>query len=144
MKNKKCSGCKVLKNTSEFFKSASRSDGLQAYCKVCSKAQRKKYIDKNKDREKRYSREKNLKNKYGITNEQYEAQHKAQKGVCPLCQKPAFGVGSSGVVDHDHTTGKVRGVLCHLCNSALHAIERDRSWAKRAVEYLDAGGIWED
>lgn len=45
---------------------------------------------------------------------------------------------SSGalVVDHDHTTGKVRGLLCHNCNRALGLLQDNKSYLQSAINYL--------
>lgn len=59
-----------------------------------------------------------LRKAYGITPAQYEDMSKEQGGVCLVCR----GVNEDGErlhVDHDHETGKVRGLLCNRCNVAL-------------------------
>lgn len=133
---KTCSKCRLEKAGTEFYK-------RQSYCKDCSKLLVKEYNKNNKDKVKQYSRTKHLKSKFGLTPDQFDSQLDKQGGLCPLCQRPSSGVGGAkGVVDHCHKTGKVRGILCHPCNSALHALERDITWADRAVEYLSKGGVW--
>lgn len=69
---------------------------------------------------------------YGITQEQYEAKWSAQGGLCAICR----GCFESLQVDHCHETGKVRGLLCKPCNTAL-GMMRDRIPAlQSAIEYL--------
>lgn len=71
-----------------------------------------------------YQRMKHLK-KYGLTLEQYEAMHNAQGGVCLICGKPNQN-NRILCVDHDHKTGKVRGLLCTSCNSKLGIFEENK------------------
>ncbi len=79
---------------------------------------------------------------YGMTLEQYEAMAEAQGGRCALCdtvpkrlRKTKHGEPWTGlVVDHDHNTGRVRGLLCHGCNVAMGRV--DRSGLERIAEYL--------
>jgi hypothetical protein len=59
----------------------------------------------------------NLRTKYGITLIQYNEMNKAQGGVCALCSKPPKSRNLD--VDHCHKTGRVRGLLCPTCNSAI-------------------------
>lgn len=75
-----------------------------------------------------------LKRHYGITPEEYERLLQTQNGVCALCQteKPAK---NALPVDHDHVTGKVRGILCIPCNRALGYFE-NTAWRARAEAYL--------
>lgn len=61
------------------------------------------------------NRNKQLIRKYGITLEDYEVLLKNQGGVCGICGKPPKPDRALDV-DHDHKTGKVRGLLCHNCN----------------------------
>ena len=60
---------------------------------------------------------------YGITEEDYDRMYKEQKGVCAICKKPetrqSKGKTTLLCVDHDHETGKVRGLLCHRCNTVI-------------------------
>lgn len=73
----------------------------------------------------------NLATRYGITVEQRDAMVASQGGTCAICR----GAMARAVVDHDHATGKVRGVLCHACNVKLHALDK---WPHRdaALKYL--------
>ena len=77
---------------------------------------------------------------YGISVEEYLDLAEKQNFVCSLCGKPNFsmGVNHSGclVVDHDHKTGKVRGLLCHNCNRALGLLHDDPALIQRASEYV--------
>lgn len=103
----------------------------------------KKYRLKNKDRlsawvkEKRKThfdkyREYKLKTRYGISIDDYNKMSEQQKGKCKICNEE-----TELVVDHNHETGKVRGLLCRQCNIALGAIKDNTSFLKRAISYLE-------
>lgn len=79
-----------------------------------------------------YFRNAALGRKYGITIEQYEQMVTTQNGVCDICG----GTSKKGlVVDHNHTTKKVRSLLCVACNAQLGTVE-DRNFVRTAEEYL--------
>ncbi len=74
-------------------------------------------------------------NLYGVDKSMYEAMVFDQGGQCLLCPREAT------VIDHNHITGKVRGLLCHRCNSQMGLME-DPSWRKKATEYLEEAEQW--
>ena len=45
-------------------------------------------------------------------------------------------------VDHDHATGKTRGILCHWCNTQIGVLEKSPEWIARAIAYIARGGDW--
>lgn len=63
-------------------------------------------------------RESSLKKKFGITLNEYNAILEEQGGVCAVCQEKC-ATGNNLAVDHDHVTGKIRGLLCFACNTSL-------------------------
>lgn len=78
--------------------------------------------------------------KYGITLDKYDEMFKNQNGVCAVCLKQE-SVKISGKtkllsVDHNHTTGKVRQLLCDNCNKAIGLLKDNSLLAKRVEEYL--------
>jgi hypothetical protein len=87
------------------------------------------------------NRENMLKAKFGITAEFYDALLVAQRGVCAICGKPETEVGNHGevrplAVDHDHKTGKVRGLLCNKCNPMLGMANDEEIILIKAAAYL--------
>ncbi len=78
-----------------------------------------------------------LKRKFGLTLEQYDAMLEAQGGGCFICGRPPRE-DISLHVDHDHSTGKVRGILCFRCNNALADFQEDTALLHKAVAYLTA------
>jgi hypothetical protein len=78
-----------------------------------------------------------LKRKYGITIEQFDQMLTAQSGACAICRSlPAQG--KSLHVDHCHSTGRVRGLLCHQCNWYLGKVDSDAALIGRLLRYLEA------
>jgi hypothetical protein len=78
----------------------------------------------------------NLK-KYGLTVKTYDALLAKQSGLCAVCHGPAVGKGDQLSVDHDHMTGRVRGLLCHHCNAALGHLFDDPNLLRQAAIYLE-------
>jgi len=78
-----------------------------------------------------------LRKRYGLTLADYEAMEAAQGGVCALCAKPP--VGGFLRVDHCHRSGRVRGLLCPSCNTALSGKREDVDWLSKAVKYVQNG-----
>ena len=83
------------------------------------------------------ARERHLIRKYGVTLSDYDAMLAAQEGKCAICLAPE-ATQFKGVfhVDHCHTTGAVRGLLCRGCNHMLGVVGDDPTKLLRAVAYL--------
>ena len=71
--------------------------------------------------------------KYGLTLEEYRALYEACQGKCLICQEQPEKL----CVDHDHVTGKVRGMLCKECNSGLGFFKDKQASLLQAISYLD-------
>lgn len=165
---KYCRKCNVNKNVSEFYKNKDHKDGLSSFCKKCmlktnaaykktkkgkktrDKSNRKyRKTEEGKEYYKNYNtssgrRNRHLVNKFDITLEQYDRMLDGQKGVCAICGRPERAVTKHGfvkhlAVDHDHRTGKVRGLLCIRCNLKVGILE-DREWRPLARKYLYDNG----
>lgn len=83
----------------------------------------------------------NLRNAYGIGVDEYTAMCEAQSNLCAICDKPETSKSPRGdvkrlSVDHDHTTGKIRGLLCDNCNRGIGMLQEDVKNLRRAIEYL--------
>lgn len=103
----------------------------QKRCRLCLLAHRR-------NQQKRLE----LKWLYGLSLHEYEAKWSQQKGVCSICKKPELQKTVSGkpkslTVDHNHKTGKNRGLLCMVCNVFLRVLEDVPDWEKKAKKYLD-------
>jgi len=71
---------------------------------------------------------------YRLTEEDYESILRHQGGVCAGCGKPPYSCRLA--VDHDHKTGRIRGLLCWLCNRAIGILRDNAKAATRLGEYL--------
>jgi hypothetical protein len=102
------------------------------------KAAAQKWRDANPNKE----RNKHLLRKFGITLEQYEKLFEEQNGVCAMCFKPETVKNNKGTaprllaVDHDHKTGRIRGLLCFRCNTMLDHFDKDLDKIKRVLAYI--------
>lgn len=79
-------------------------------------------------------RRRNLRKMYGITVEQYDQMLAEQNGGCALCGKPPEKKRLS--VDHDHSNGKVRGLLCRHCNFMIGLAREEPKVFEAAIAYL--------
>lgn len=132
--NKFCPKCRTEKPKSGFSKSKKDKDGLCCLCKVCISKIRKAREKTPKGEKAR--RNLSLRYLYGITLKDYDELLESQGGVCAICGTDTpCGVGRFHV-DHNHATGKVRGVLCHRCNLALGFSGENISILQSAIEYL--------
>ncbi len=163
-KTKQCPKCEYLQPIGEFSKDKTNSDGLQAYCKECNKQYGREYYERNRNgilrqskkwgkkyrrtirgqevhrkASKKYSQSERrrktwLKYKYDITPEQHEQMYLAQDGRCAICPE-AVPYGEI-CVDHDHITGRVRGLLCRKCNFMLGMANDDPKVLESAAKYM--------
>lgn len=86
-------------------------------------------------------RRSHLKRTYGITPEEYDMMLQEQGGVCAICGDDRVPAHYTGLVpDHDHSTGKVRGLLCNQCNLMLGHARDDISILAKGIEYLNEEG----
>lgn len=107
--------------------------------KYIEAARAQRQTDEYRQKQPERSRRSLLKIRYGITPEQYEAMLLEQGGRCAICQtdRPNNGYGDRWFdIDHDHTTGKVRGLLCRKCNAMLGHLEKDAEHLADAYRYL--------
>jgi hypothetical protein len=132
MTTKICRDCQVEKAESEFPKAKRNKDGLHAYCRKCNNARAVKSPGYKEG-----VRKAHLKRTYKITPEQYEQMFEAQEGLCAICRQPESEYRKHLSIDHNHATGKVRGLLCHDCNLGLGKFKDDTNRLKMAIMYLD-------
>lgn len=146
---KECTRCHKEKGESEFTSHRGRKDGLCVYCRDCLRLVRKENYAKRREgilrenrkwaknnrhkineqkqrkHEKDPDKRKNLflRNQYGISVGDYRDMLGEQSGRCAICGKHQSELKQALSVDHDHATGKVRGLLCSSCNGALGLME---------------------
>ena len=138
---KTCPHCKVEKSLNEFYTQVNKAGGKTSWCKKCmAQATAEKRKDPaQKELWKEYGRRSILKKRYGITANQYDQMVIDQDNGCAICGSKEVGGRGEGTrlaVDHDHKTGKVRGLLCTNCNNGLGRFKDDPDLLTKASEYL--------
>jgi len=129
----RCPRCGQEKNLSEFNKDKHTYLGYSIYCRFCNRQKaRERYLN-HKERHKDVQ----LKSHFDITLEMYKEMESGQDGGCAICGRTRAENGKSLAVDHCHTSGKVRGLLCNTCNTGLGMFNDSASILRQAVEYLD-------
>lgn len=122
----KCSQCKTVKPVDAFHKRTGTRFGIAAFCIPCYRAYQR---DRYEKQQQPISRNAHLLSTYGITMDEYAVMLQSQGGVCFICQKELYevvnGRSNSMHVDHCHKSGKVRGILCGVCNRLLGYVEKD-------------------
>jgi hypothetical protein len=126
-----CTRCGVSKPRDAFGNRTGRSTGTSR-CKAClSEVQKAKGTSPSR-------RDWHLQRRYSISLVDYERLLTAQGGACAICDgPPAMAGGPYYQVDHDHTTGAVRGLLCGKCNMALGYAQDDVARLRRMIAYLE-------
>jgi hypothetical protein len=129
---------KLLREKSRVYREANRD---------IINAKQRAYRESNLEKRRAYSREygrahpRRARNyglwyRHGLSVADYRALLKRQKHCCAVCGKKP----RKYVVDHDHKTGKIRGLLCSFCNSLLGFAKDNRSVLKAAIHYLSKTG----
>lgn len=149
MKTKLCSKCKQEKELFCFSKDKHQKNGLQCRCKDCSAEAARKSYYKNKDKAliknrtwrektgKEYFAERHLINTYGITGKERNVLLANQNHKCDICGIDEVDATKSKLyVDHCHTTGKVRALLCHNCNTLIGHCKESEDVLLKAIQYL--------
>lgn len=132
MFTKVCKQCGKEGSLDLFQKDITKKDKVRPECKECTAANRKK----------RYSpvvnRKNNMQKNFGKgILETYKHLFDLQGGVCAICQSPENGRYAHLSVDHDHDTGKIRGLLCNNCNRGIGLLKDDPKILEQAKKYLE-------
>lgn len=157
---KQCVKCEQIKPLTEFYiipksKNGYRGDGWRGTCKMCWAFYAKQYrltrqgktktleasrrfwkTNKSKDCRKRHKQSrKDIVQRHNITLAEYDEMFEAQEGNCVICGLPEITRRLS--IDHDHTTGKVRGLLCVRCNFLVGIVDKNPEYLPKATEYVN-------
>lgn len=132
MTTKICRKCGVEKHIEDFYRQKTSSDGHGSYCKICNKAEAKKYVEREPERVARSYRKAKLRYKYGLSSAEFDEMVLKQNGLCAICSEDA-----PLSVDHCHSTGAVRGLLCIACNFGLGHFRDDAELLAKAIKYLE-------
>ncbi|MDT0277031.1 endonuclease VII domain-containing protein [Blastococcus goldschmidtiae] len=122
-----CPDCATVRSLDEFVRTAASTSGYGSYCKPCHNARGKRALEKVGG-----ARTYHLTRRYGITAAEAEHMLRQQNGVCAICR-----TAPAAHVDHDHSTGKVRALLCFNCNGGLGQFRDDPAALQAAVFYVE-------
>lgn len=144
--SKRCTECTETKPLSEFYAHPRMADGYFNRCKACDRARAREsmkrlreapgYTEPEYDRGSEYTRRVRLKSKYGTTPEAVDAMLDDQGGACAICRIDEPGGRGFWNVDHDHDTGRIRGLLCCACNRGIGLLSDDVERLMSAAAYL--------
>jgi len=164
MKTKICIKCGIKQGLEAFHKDKKSKDGKVSHCKQCAAKKHAKYykqnkkkikegarvwyknnIEKARKRNREYNRKHyhrdywkhHLKKHYNITPDGYNELFNKQCGCCAICKTHQSEIDRRLCVDHDHETGRVRGLLCYSCNTILGVARDNSDLLLSAVEYLE-------
>jgi hypothetical protein len=132
-----CVTCKEVKSAVAF---ATREGGRrQSQCRACKNARRRDRRRENPERTKRENRSTNIRRHRGMTEALFDRMFVEQQGRCGMCSQSMRADGkkcaSSAHIDHNHTTGKVRELLCHRCNTGFGLFDEDVEVLSMAIAY---------
>jgi hypothetical protein len=134
-----------LKNSEkikEYNKTWRKNNSEKAKEWVMNNKDKRKIIDKNyKSNNKEKVISYKLKKNYGITLAQYNEMLTNQNNSCLICNTNQNELSKKLVVDHDHLTGKVRGLLCDKCNRGLGHFNDNIETLIQAIKYLGSNKI---
>ena len=137
-----CRVCGISKPGDLFYDRKNRRRGKHSWCKSCHKKYRDEWTAKNVDRVKSYRRNLSaedrrrhrIKHRHGISPQEYKEMFDRQGGVCLICGNLVSG---KLAIDHCHSTGKIRGLLCNSCNGGLGLFKDNRKSLSAAIKYLE-------
>lgn len=146
---KSCRNCFEEKEENLFVKNKAYSSGIDTICLKCSRQRVKQWRKENpekrklqsqKESKKDYCHNKHLQNTYGITFSEYMEMFNEQMGKCLICKRHQIDFKKRLFVDHCHTTGKIRGLLCQQCNMCLGGARDKIEVLLSAIKYLEQNG----
>lgn len=126
-----------------------RADKKQcsSLCKGRARAKSEARIAWKQEHQSRYNRYWRAMREFGLTEEQLVAMYEAQNGHCAICGREAAlltetpgdrSAEQTICIDHNHSTGKVRGILCGKCNRAIGMLNEDIGLLRSAIAYLES------
>lgn len=136
-----CTKCQVPKPTTEFHvvknKWGSKEPKFSSHCKTCTGKAQKEYYQKTKFTRKDRNNEIRLKTRYNLSLAELNSMFVNQNGVCKICGTSLDLTSTRGfAVDHSHTTGQVRGLLCMTCNGGIGLLKDSVEILENAILYL--------
>lgn len=112
------------------------SSEKQTWCKPCKAEAHREYL-KRKPRTETQIKRDNLRKLYGISLEQFNIMLESQNSKCAICFRDFTAITTKPSVDHDHKTGRVRGLLCSHCNRGIGQFKENVEALGNAITYLE-------
>lgn len=128
-----CMTCGKEKLATEFYMRNKKTGVRHSSCKECDKERVKKRHQQNPNR----TKNNDLKRNYGITLQEHNQMFESQNGLCAICGNTGDGRWQKLCVDHDHSTGKVRELLCRNCNMVLGQVGDNIQTLESMIKYLN-------
>jgi len=132
MKRRTCFACKVNKQLKHFYRSNIKY--YQRECKSCNSGRKARWHKTSAG--KRSSANTKLKARFGISLAEYEERVLDAGGKCQICFNTKSAKGHRLAYDHDHKSGKFRGILCKACNVGLGNFKDSPLLLKAALKYI--------
>lgn len=130
---KPCLECLATLPLENFHINARKKDGHEGKCKICRNKQKALWKKNNPGKTSLYKKL----GQYGLTIAEYKKMVEYQQNKCVICQQSCKQFPTLSI-DHNHVTGKVRGLLCSRCNSGLGFFGDDINLLERAIAYIQA------
>ena len=105
----------------------------ESRCKECQHLRNREYGKENRTKLSKQRLVYRRQTEYGVSEEDYNAMVLLQNNLCAICNKPSHRTLH---VDHDHKTGRVRGLLCYSCNTGIGLLRDDINYLANAIKYL--------
>jgi hypothetical protein len=129
---KRCPQCKEIKSFDLFYKTNKTKTGCYSWCKSCCCLGTKRFRKENVEKSYLTRRNNKLKRRYLISSEEYEKMYSLQNGRCRICYEFSLKLN----IDHNHTTNKIRGLLCRSCNWGIGSLQDSIALLESATTYL--------
>lgn len=136
-KTKTCFRCDRTQPLVEFYRHRRMADKRLNKCRTCTKADTAAWRVHNRQHMNDLNHRRYNTRLHGLSVEEYDALYDGDP-TCPGCGRTQERVGRRHAIDHCHTTGKVRGLLCAQCNLAVGNVSDDPTVLRRLAEYLEA------
>lgn len=134
----KCTTCKEYLPVTLFSPNPDKARGYQYTCNPCRKDARKEKDHLNGPDSKHYRKFKHLSVKYGLSKEGYMEMLKEQAHRCRICGLDEVDMLDTKLhVDHNHSTGLIRGLLCRACNHGVGNFKDSPELLAKAIDYLE-------
>ena len=101
------------------------------------RANRTRYYENNRDKVLTRNKWSRVKSIYGITQDEYNVLYDAQGGCCAICGDHQIDLNRPLHIDHNHETGKIRGLLCNKCNFILGLSNENKEILQNCIAYLE-------